>query len=99
MPSARYIAFGSSREGSRRFTCGQADDTEPEIREERERDTRDDVTDGRIAAEREEIGVDVDERDCDEDGEHGQEDEHDERLRLIDDARPDDVYREHREND
>ena len=52
---------------------------------------------GRIAAEGEQVEVDVDERHGDEDGEDGEQDDDDQRLRAVDDARADDVDRRHRD--
>ena len=53
MPRARYIARGSSLAGFAQVAGGERDDAEAQVGEERERDARDDVRDGRIAAERE----------------------------------------------
>ena len=52
-----------------------------------------------IAAEGEQVEVDVDEGHGDEDGEDGEQDEDDQRLRPVDDARADEVDRRHRDHD
>ena len=74
---------------------GEGDDAEAEIREEGEGDTRDDVVERRIAAESEQVPVDVHQGDGDEDGEDRQEEDDDQRLGAVDDLRADDVDARH----
>jgi hypothetical protein len=74
---------------------GERDDTEAQVGEEGESNTRDDVRDGWIAAEGEQVEVDVDQRHGDEDREDGEQDDDDQRLRAIHNTRADQVDRGH----
>jgi hypothetical protein len=78
---------------------GEGDDAEAEVGEERQRDARDDVREGRIAAEGEQAEVDVGHGHADEDDEDGEQDDDDQRLRPVDHPRADEVDRRHRDHD
>ena len=78
---------------------GEGDHAEAEVGEEGEGDARDDVVERRIAAEGEQVEVDVRQRDDDEDGEDREEEDDDQRLRAVDDLGADDVDARHREHD
>ena len=79
--------------------CRERDHAEAQVGEERQRDARDDVRQRRIAAERQQVQVDVDDRHADEDGEDGEQDDDDQRLRPVDDPRADQVDPQHPEHD
>ena len=78
---------------------GERDDAEAEIREEGQGDARDDVRERRIPAEGQKVEVDVHQRHGDEDGEDGEQDDDDQRLRSIHDTRADEVDRGHCNDD
>ena len=78
---------------------GEGDHAEAEVGEERERHAGEDLREGRIPAEGEQIRVDVDDRDRDENGEDGEQENDDHRLRLVHDARADQVDRRHPDHD
>ena len=92
-PSAPYIALGSSRVGSRRSPAAKVITLKPRYAKNVSATLARIVGEGRVVAEREQVAVDVDDRDGDEDREDAEQHDDDQRLGAIDDPGADEVDR------